>query len=131
MTDDAFLQAFTDCTLPNEQFHHRDHLRLAWLLVRRLGPEQGGIAIAQGIQRFAASHGHAPRYHETMTQFWIHIVDHMVRARPDVVDFDTFLNTFPQLLDKSLPFRHWSRERMGSAEARARWVQPDLLALPL
>lgn len=130
MTDDAFLQAFMDCTLPNERFHHRDHLRLAWLLVRRLGVAQGGIVIGQGIRRFAASHGHAPRYHETMTQFWVRIVGHMVQARPDIEDFDTFLGAFPQLLDKSLPFRHWSRETMGSAAARAGWVDPDLLGLP-
>jgi hypothetical protein len=37
MTDDEFLQAFMNCTLPNDQFRHRDHLHLAWLLARRLG----------------------------------------------------------------------------------------------
>jgi hypothetical protein len=34
------------------------------------------------------------------------------------------------LLDKGLPYRHWQHETMGSAAARARWVEPDLLALP-
>ena len=48
MTDDEFLQAFMDCTLPNDQFHHRDHLRLAWLLGRRLGCEGASVAIADG-----------------------------------------------------------------------------------
>jgi len=37
MTDDEFLQAFATATLANEQFHHRDHLRLTWLLLHRPG----------------------------------------------------------------------------------------------
>src|SRR5207248_7941666 len=131
MNDDDFVQAFMDGSLPPEQFHHRDHLRLAWLLIRRLDVELATITIASGIQRFAARHGHAEKYHETLTQFWVRIVGHhMVRVRPDITDFETFIATFPQLLDKGLPSRHWQRETMGSATARARWVEPDLLALP-
>jgi hypothetical protein len=29
--DDEFLRAFFSLSLPNSEFHHRDHLRLAWL----------------------------------------------------------------------------------------------------
>jgi len=35
MTDDEFLGSFMNCTLPAHAFRHRDHLRLAWILVRR------------------------------------------------------------------------------------------------
>ncbi len=31
MTDDEFLAAFEDCTLPFEQWHHRAHVRVAFL----------------------------------------------------------------------------------------------------
>jgi hypothetical protein len=130
MTDDEFLQAFMNCTLPNDQFRHRDHLHLAWLLARRLGFEEARVAIAEGIRRFAASHGHTEKYHETMTQFWIRIVDHASKQRPDIDDFDEFLATFPHLTDKLLPLRHWQRETMFSPEARTAWVEPDLLQLP-
>ena len=34
------------------------------------------------------------------------------------------------LLDKNLPFRHWSRQRLMSEPARRDFVDPDLLALP-
>jgi hypothetical protein len=30
MTDDEFLAAFEDCTLPFEQWHHRAHVRIAF-----------------------------------------------------------------------------------------------------
>ena len=130
MTDDEFLHAFLSGSLPNAQFHHRDHLRLAWLLTRQLGDEAATRAITTGIQGFAARHGHADKYHETLTRFWVRIVGHMVHARPDITAFETFLATFPRLLDKDLPYHHWRRETMASAAARAQWVEPDVLALP-
>ena len=130
MTDDEFLRAFSACTLGNHEFRHRDHLRLAWLQVRRLGPEAAAEAVAQGISRFAATHGATAKYHDTMTRFWVRIVAHMAEARPDIDDFDRFLEAFPSLLDKSLPFRHWERETMLSPAARLAWVEPDVLPLP-
>ena len=86
--------------------------------------------IAEGIRRFAAAHGQAEKYHETLTGFWVRVVGHCVRARPDIAEVGDFLAAFPQLLDKDLPYRHWRRVTMGSSAARARWVEPDLLALP-
>jgi len=130
MTDDEFLQAFADCRLGNHEFRHRDHLRLAWLQVRRFGPNGGAAAVTLGIRRFAEAHGAPGKYHETMTQFWVRAVAHMTRKRPDIDDFDDFLKAFPMLLDKGLPFRHWNRETMLSPEARAAWVEPDVLSIP-
>ena len=46
MNDDDFVQAFMDGSLPPGHFHHCDHLRLAWLLIRRLDVELAGITIA-------------------------------------------------------------------------------------
>jgi hypothetical protein len=113
MTDDEFLHAFTTGTLPNDQFHHR--------------PE----AIVSGIRHFAGVHGQGPRYHETMTRFWIWFVDHAMRVRPEVSSFEEFVTIFPMVLDKTLPFRHWTREKMMSSAARTAWVEPDLQALPM
>lgn len=130
MSDDDFVQAFMDGALPPGHFHHRDHLRLAWLLVRQFGVEAAGPALAEGIRGFATGHGQGAKYHETLTQFWARIVGHMVRARPDIDDFAAFLAAFPQLLDKGLPYRHWQGGTLNGALARAAWVEPDLLALP-
>lgn len=130
MTDAEFARAFLNGALPAEQFHHRDHLRLAWFLVRERGVEEAALIIAAGIRRFAAQHGHAEKYHETMTQFWVRVTGHHVKVRPDISEFDAFLATFPPLLDMGLPYRHWRRETMASEAARAQWVEPDLFALP-
>jgi len=83
-----------------------------------------------GIRRLAGAHGHEAMYHETLTQFWVRIVAYMTRERPDIAEFDVFIETFPQALDTRLPHRHWRHDTLWSAVARAAWVEPDLLALP-
>jgi len=130
MTDDDFVQAFLSGSLANAQFHHRDHLRLAWVLIRLTGEEQATTRITNGIRYFATMHGQAEKYHETMTRFWVRIVGHAVAARPNIATFEDFLTAFPMLLAKDLPYRHWRRETMLSPDARAQWVEPDLQALP-
>jgi hypothetical protein len=44
--------------------------------------------------------------------------------------FDAFVAAHPQLLRRDLLLGHYSRERLFSPTARARFVEPDLLALP-
>jgi hypothetical protein len=128
--DDEFLRAFFALELPNSEFHHRDHLRLAWLAVRRDGGSAAEEVVTEGIQKFAEHHSHGPKYHDTMTRFWVRLVAHAVSDCPGIVDFDEFLAAYPLLLDKNAPLRHWSREAMFTPDARAAWRDPDLVALP-
>jgi hypothetical protein len=130
MTDDEFLRAFSDLTLPHDAFHHRDHLRLAWLVTRRHGSAAAPAIVAEGIRRYATAQGQGERYHETMTRFWVRLVGHAVDDNPAVDDFDALLEAYPLLLDPALPFRHWSRDVLLSGEARAAWTDPDRLAIP-
>jgi hypothetical protein len=128
-SDQEFLTAFEAGQIANQDFHNRDHLRLAWIQIRRVGLERASDAVVSGIRRFAAQHGHGDRYHETMTRFWVRVVG-MGNNRHPTLAFDELLAAEPHLLDKSLPYRHWSRERMGSSEARQKWVEPDIRLMP-
>ena len=130
LPDDEFLRAFFSVSLPNSEFRHRDHVRLAWLAVRRHGAGAAEDVVVAGIRRFALHHSHGPAYHDTMTRFWVRLVGHAVSDRPEIEDFDDFLAAYPLLLDKNTPLRHWSRDAMFGAEARAEWREPDLVALP-
>ena len=146
MTDPEFLDAFDSGHLSPAGFHHRDHLRLAWLQVNRLGLEAGSAAVAGGIRRFATAHGQDRLYHETLTRFWVRIVAHasergdippVGRARrslraayPPGPTFAETLEAHPMLLRKDLPLQHWSRETLYGDAAREDWVEPDLAPLP-
>ncbi|MCM2258796.1 MAG: hypothetical protein NDJ94_24440, partial [Vicinamibacteria bacterium] len=106
-----------------EAFRHRDHVRMAWLMLRAHGA-RAPEAIRDGIRHFAAIKGATGLYHETLTRFW---VEACAAVKPvDDEAFDQFVARAPHLLDKDLWAKHWSRERLFSDEARERWVEPDL-----
>jgi hypothetical protein len=128
--DDAFVAAFYAGRIPNQGFHHRDHLRLAWVQIHRLGLEQASESVTSGILRFATHHGNAVRYNDTMTRFWLRLVAMAISVHPTMT-FEALLEAEPHLLEKELPFRHWSRDRLMSPAARTGWVDPDLRSLPL
>ena len=127
--DEQFLAAFDAGEIASQSFHHRDHLRLAWVQILRLGLDDATEYVTVAIQHFAAHHGQANRYHDTMTRFWVRAVSLGIDQHPEL-SFEGLLAAESHLLDKNLPFFHWSRERMGSEEARRRWVEPDIRSMP-
>jgi hypothetical protein len=127
--DDAFVAAFQSGQIANQNFHHRDHLRLAWVQIRRLGLERASEVVTSGIRYFATKHGSGDRYNDTMTRFWLRVVGIGLSRHPELT-FDELLAAEPHLLDKGLPFKHWSRATMASDSARRQWVEPDLRPMP-
>jgi hypothetical protein len=129
MTDDELIEAFESCELPGAAFRHREHLRLAWVYLRRMSPELAAEAMERGVRRFATHHGAAQKYHHTITLVWMKLVAAAMAAHPSE-DFDGLLRVHPALLDKLTPGRYYSSERLQSAAARANWLEPDLRPLP-
>lgn len=123
MTDAEFLRAFEDTTL--EPFHHRDHLRVTWLYLRQYGEAGTRARLGSAILRYAAARNGAAKYHETITQAWIHLV-----SQANAPGFDAMLAEHPHLLDKNLLNRYYSPEVLQSPEARERCVDPDREPLP-
>jgi hypothetical protein len=129
MDDDAFLDAFERGALQDHGFGHRDHLRLAWLYVRRYGQDQAIGRAEAGLRNLAALHGHPDRYSATRTAVWVALVAHHLREAPGL-DFDAFLERFPVLLDGRLLEAHYSGGLLASDASRMRRVAPDRLPLP-
>jgi hypothetical protein len=127
MTDDAFLARFETGTL--ESFGHRDHLRVAFAYARRGGIDHAVDRARRGLRHITAAHGEPERYHETLTTAWARVVAHHALAAGDD-GFDDFLAAHPQLLRRDLLLGHYTRDRLFSSAARARFVEPDLLSLP-
>ncbi len=130
MNDSEFLQAFEQCALPHHDFPHRAHVRLAWLYVRENGWEKGTAKIRAGIQKFAQTYGVLPKYHETITLFWAHLIYRAIACSPEINDFAAFAVQYPALLDAKLLAQFYSPELLKSDAARAMWVEPDLKPLP-
>jgi hypothetical protein len=81
------------------------------------------------IRHFAAHHGSADRYNHTMTRFWLQVVGLAIGRHPEL-RFAALMDSEPHLLDKTSPFRHWSRELITASDAKRRWIDPDLIPMP-
>jgi hypothetical protein len=128
-TDSAFLDALEKAGIPNDAFRHRDHLRAAWLCIRQQGAAGAEEAMLSIIRRFATAHGHAGKFHYTLTVAWVRLVAAHVVQHNDVT-FEELIALDGRLLDKDLPLRFYSRDLLFSARAREQWVNPDREALP-
>jgi hypothetical protein len=126
MTDDEFLAAFEAGRVAKEDFHHRDHLRLAWACLRHAEEAEALARVRAAICRFAESHGVTPLYHETITRFWISRMAAVMRTSA-APDFASLAERHPELLDKDAIRRHYRPETLAGGEAKVRWVEPDLL----
>ena len=130
VADDEFVASFEACSYPNQAFHHPDHLRLAWIYLRRFGAPSAEERMCASIIRFAGSLGHAAKYHETMTRAWVRLVDGAARLTPAPSDFVEFIQLHPWLLERNVLGSFFSPELMGSDAAKHGWVQPDLAPIP-
>jgi hypothetical protein len=130
LTDAEFLRAFEACQLSNESFHHRDHIRLAWIYLQLYPELEAREHMARAIRRFAAHHGKSDKYHETVTVAWLRLVANGIARMPADASFEQLTAALPELLDKRTIEKFYSRATLASESARAFWVEPDLQRLP-
>jgi hypothetical protein len=129
-SDDDFLRAFEELTFPADQFHHREHIRVAWLYLKSSDATRAAERMAASIRRFANHHGATQKYHHTLTLFWMRLVAVALVETPDGLAFDEFLGAHPELRDKGLVAKFYSQELVQTSAAREGWVDPDLQPLP-
>lgn len=129
-SESEFVEEVEACRYSNASFHHADHIRLAWIYVRRYGTKQAEERIADTIRRFAISNGHEKKYHGTMTRAWVRLVAVAQSVTPKIVSFDEFLVQHVWLLDRSVLSSFYSGARLASDLARRGWVEPDRNPLP-
>jgi hypothetical protein len=131
MSDDDFARSFEDCTLANSDFHHRDHVRLAWIYLRRHPPLDALARFTAGLQRFAAFHGHPGLYHETITWAYLFLIHERMAdsAHAGIAEgWEEFAARHPDLVTwkPSILDRYYDPETLRSDRARRLFVLPVL-----
>jgi hypothetical protein len=126
LSDEEFVARFEAHDL--NEFSHRDHIRLAFVYARR-GGLQAAVDGSRGIREFAEAHGATRKYHDTMTVAWARVVGRLaIDSAP--LAFPAFVDAHPELLHRDLLSAHYTDERLFSDEARAAFVEPDVVPLP-
>lgn len=120
------LRGFLDTTLPAEQFHHAQHVEVAWLFVRDHGMPAALGEFTAAIKRFANSKGATGLYHQTITWAFLLLIAER-QAKCGAVAWDAFAAANPDLLvwKPSILERYYSREVLKSDLARRVFVFPD------
>ena len=127
MNDRDFLDAFEAGTLPVASFHHRDHVRAAWLLLREESPATALDRFSAALKRFAAARGKTGLYHETITWAYVLLINERVQRGGRSFDWEDFASANPDLLTwhPSVLERYYTPETLGSDLARRAFVLPD------
>ena len=127
MNDRDFLAAFEAGTLPEDRFHHPDHVRAAWLLLREETPAAALVRFSTALKRFAAAKGKTRLYHETITWAYVLLINERVRRSGGRLDWEEFAAANPDLLTwrPSVLDRYYTSETLGSDLAREVFLLPD------
>jgi len=91
--------------------------------------------LRDGIRRLNESHGNVNTatdgYHETITAAYVTLLAAYLEACPPGLLLDARVERLlaSPVAARDMLFTFYSRERLMSVEARARWVEPDLAPL--
>jgi hypothetical protein len=127
VNDREFLAAFEDASLPEDRFHHSDHVRAAWLLLKEASPAVALERFSAALKRFAAAKGKIGLYHETITWAYLLLINERVERGGRPSGWDEFAASNRDLLTwrPSVLDLYYTPETLGSDFARRVFVLPD------
>jgi hypothetical protein len=126
MTNIEFIQQFEADTVPEDSFHHTDHVRLAFAYLSEFPPLEALQKFCAALKRFAAARGKSHLYHETITHAYFFLIrERMVRG--SLLSWDEFALNSPDLLiwKDGILSRYYSDMTLKSDLARTVFVFPD------
>lgn len=128
--DDMFLLRFESCTLPESEWTHLAHVRVAWLYLSRHSPGTALRKVCDGILRYNTEVLNRPeKYSETVTVAFLHVVLDRMRSSES---WQCFATRIDDLLDPMTPIllNYYSQALLFSDAARLQFVEPDMARLP-
>ncbi|MGB7181177.1 MAG: hypothetical protein WBD51_04520 [Burkholderiaceae bacterium] len=129
--DIRFRDDFESGRVMPADFHHRDHLRLAYVYLCESSLADAHGRMRSAIMKFlSANNVPSHKYHETLTKSWLKAVKHFLVCAGNISSFEQFLSADDRLLNIEIMLTHYSQTRLFSELARAQFVEPDLQAIP-
>lgn len=132
--DDTFLEQFESTAWPLSDWHHRQHIKIAYLYLCRYPLDAAIAKMCAGVKKFNAANklpeGQDRGYHETTTQAWMYLVHCTLQEFGPAESADAFVDKHTQLLSKRALLFFYSRDYIMSWEAKQRFVEPDLTPFP-
>ena len=129
MRDSAWMEAFESCTLPNDSFHHRDHVKMAFLYLQKYKPLEALAHFSSALARFAAAHGKPNLYNETITCALLLLIRGRIARTNSQETLSQFSATNTDLLrgDDNILLKYYRPETLTSELAKRVFLFPDKL----
>lgn len=127
MQDEELLSKFDDTSLPLSEFRHEEHLRVAFLYLRRHALLEVLERFPAALQRYAAAHGKHGLYHQTISWAFLFIVHERIAAGGKTATWEEFKHRNGDLLQgsKSTLAKYYRDDTIASPAARQYFVMPD------
>jgi hypothetical protein len=136
MNHDELIRRFETNTLPEDSFHHADHVRLAFAYLSQYPPLEALDKFSAALKRYAAARRKFRLYHETITHAYFFLIrERMARAlcigsprtEPSAIDWDEFVRRNPDLLagKNGILTRYYRETTLQSELARSVFLFPD------
>ena len=127
MNSDDRIRQFEEGTASADNFHHADHVRLAFDYVCRYSVLEAVQRLSDGLKRFAAAQGKADRYHETITWAYLLLIHERIARTGCVQTWEEFAECNGDLLvwKDGVLSTLYRQETLDSDFARRVFVLPD------
>ena len=128
MTNHEIINRFESGKVPESDFHHADHVRLAfaYLKIHSVLTALGRFSAA--LKQFAARHGKTQLYNETITCSYVFLIaERIARSGPEELDWDRFAEQNSDLLvwKNGILNRYYEDATLKSELARRVFIFPD------
>ncbi len=125
--DYVFLEKFKNTTLNINNFHHREHIQVTYVLLIENSVEETYLCIKNSILNILkAVNADLSKYHETMTYAWIEIVNYFMMKTDRCYNFDEFILSNQELLNTNIIYKHYSKELLENEKARMEILEADI-----
>ncbi|HSE43600.1 MAG TPA: hypothetical protein VLH08_22760 [Acidobacteriota bacterium] len=130
LTENEFVNQFESATLPAENFHHAEHVRIAWIYLRDYPRIEALNRFCKYLKQFAAAQGHQNRYHETITWAYFLLIQQR-REKNKNACWEIFVKENQDLMDwqNSVLKKYYKDETLKSEVARSIFLFPDRLSI--
>ena len=125
-SDEELINRFEAGAVPESEFHHADHVRLAFAYLQKYPPLTSLDRFSGALKRFAATHGKPHLYNETITHAYFFLIRERI-ARCACIEWDEFAAQNPDLLiwKDGILNRYYQDATLKSDLARNVFVFPD------
>jgi hypothetical protein len=126
MSNQELIRQFEDGSVPDDSFHHADHVRLAFAYLSEYPALRALEKFAAALQRFATARGKPQLYHETITHAYFFLIRERL-ARSENSDWEEFARRNPDLIvwKNGILSRYYQEATLQSDLARRVFVLPD------